>query len=227
MNIRSDIAEFIVNLEVFSKRKLTYPLEVGELLQIAVETGLTDEFEELIFQAKFLTWTQDVMRQISHDAEGFEKLSTEFNSGIKISMELMKMLVGRAAVDVTRRYSEGFFAIETESISRLMKLYSDLSWVKNWQIDGKSLPYETKSPVITSIQENVNFQTIEKQQNNKSIKHLSRIQKSAMLSVILLVLFLLIDPPATILGWIISLWIAALLTYIVVQILFLTRRLIE
>ena len=42
-----------------------------------------------------------------------------------------------------------------------------------------------------------------------------------MLGVILLVLFLFIDPPVTILGWIISLWIAALLVYIIVQMFFL------
>jgi hypothetical protein len=224
MNIRPDIAEFVAELEVFGKRKLNYPLEVGEILQIVVQTGLAGEFEELTFQAKFLTRTQDVMKQIGHEALGFEKLSTEFQSGIKKSLDVLKMLIGRAGTEITQKYSDAFFTMETESFTRLMKLYSDLSWIKNWQIDGKPLPYETKSSKISIAQEHTNLQTREEQQQKKSVKSFSRIQSSAVLAVILFVLFLLIDPPVTILGWILSLGIAALLAYIVIQIVFLTRN---
>jgi hypothetical protein len=138
-------------------------------------------------------------------------------------MDLLKILVGRTSVDVTRKYSDTFFATETESFDRLMKLYSDLSWIKNWQIDGKPLPFELKSSIIIAAQEPEKRQTKEILQN-QSTNSLSKIQRSAVLGVILLVLFLLIDPPVTILGWIISLWIAALLVYIIVQMHFLKRN---
>ncbi len=224
MNIRPDIAEFIVKLEVFGKRKLNYPLEVSELLQTAVQNGLISEFEELIFQAKFLTRTQDVMKQIGNEAQGFEKLSMEFHSGVEKSINLLKILVGKVPTDISQKYLDTFCAMETESFAHLMKLHSDLSWIKNWQIDGKLLPYETKSLKINAIHENANQKTIRNNGNNKSIKSLSRIQRSAIITAILLVLFLLIDPPVTILGWILSLGIAALLAYIVIQILFLTKK---
>ena len=74
MTIRPDIAEFVAGVELFSKRKLSYPSIVAEILQITVQTGLIDEFEELIFQAKFLVRTQDVMKQIGIEAEGFKNL---------------------------------------------------------------------------------------------------------------------------------------------------------
>jgi hypothetical protein len=224
MNIRPDIAEFVVELEVFGKRKLNYPLEVSELLQIAVQTGLINEFEELIFQAKFITRTQDVMKQIGHESQGLEKLSTEFHSSAEKSLSLLKMLIGRAATGVTQKYSDIFFTIGAESFARLMKLQSDLSWIKNWQIDGKLLPYETKLSKINATQEHTNRQTIGNNQNNKSTKSLSRVQRSAVLTAILFILFLLIDPPVTILGWILSLGITALLAYIVIQILSLTKN---
>jgi ABC-type multidrug transport system fused ATPase/permease subunit len=111
-----------------------------------------------------------------------------------------------------------FFTLEIEGLSRLMKLYSDLSWIKNWQIDGKPLPYERKLLKTILDHEPVNQQINEKQKSS-STKSLMRIQRSAMLGLILFVLFLLIDPPVTILGWIISLWIAVLLVYIVFQML--------
>ena len=163
------------------------------------------------------------MQYIGYEAEGFEKLSTEFQAGVKRSMDLLKMLIGKAAEDVTQIYSGNFFAMDSESFDRLMKFYTDLSWIKNWQIDGKPLPY-TKELSKTSIgKEPVNRQIIAEQQNQLT-KTLSRIQRGAVLGVILMVLFLLIDPPVTILGWIISLWIAALLVYIIIQMLFLRRN---
>jgi hypothetical protein len=225
MTISPDIAKFVTDLEVYYNRKLNYPLEVGEILQIIVQTGLKNEFEELIFQAKFLVRMQDVMNQISNEAEGFEKLLAEFQSGAKRAMDLLKIIVGRADTDVAQKYSDTFFAMEIESFARLINLYSDLSWIKNWQIDRKPLPYETKSSNESAIQGNTSLQTIEKQKENQLTKSLSRIQSSAMLAAILFVLFLLIDPPVTALGWILSLGIAALLAYIVIQTLFLNRNL--
>ena len=133
------------------------------------------------------------------------------------------MFAGRTAADVTQKYSDLFFAMEAESFTRLMKFYSDLSWIKNWQIDGKPLPYGTNLSKITAVQEYANQQTMGKKQNSQSTKSLSRIQRSAVLAALLFVLFLLIDPPVTVLGWILSLGIAALLVYIVTQIAFLTK----
>ena len=223
MTIRPDIAEFVANLEAFCKGKLNYPSEVGELLQIVVQTGLISEFEELIFQAKFLVRTQVVMKKNGREAEGFEKLSTEFQSGIKKSIDLLKILIVRAPTDVAKKYSDVFLAMETESFAYLMKLYSDLSWIKNWQIDGKPLPYETKPSKTIINQEQTSWQIKENQQNKQSTKSLYRIQKSALLGVILFIIFLLIDPPATILGWILSLWIAVMLAYIIIQTIILIR----
>jgi hypothetical protein len=224
MTIRPDIAEFIAEVEVLSNRKLNYPLEVGGILQIALQTGLLNEFEELIFQAKFLTQTQNVMKQIGVEAEGFKNLSKEFVAGLNKSMDLLKMLVGRAAADVTQKYSDTFFGMETESLVRLMKLFSDLSWIKNWQIDGKPLPYQKKSRIISVTNDDKSLQAKEVQPNNQSTMLLSRIQKSALIAAILMVFFLLIDPPVTVLGWILSLGITALLAYIIIQNLYFTRK---
>jgi hypothetical protein len=223
MTLRPDIVEFVNALEVFCKRRLNYPLEVGEILQTALQTGLTTEFEELIFQAKFLVRTQDVLSHISRETQGFEKLAAEFQSSVTKSMDLLKMLAGRSEPDVAQKYSDIFFAVEADSFARLMKFYVDLSWVKNWQIDGKALPYETTSSTKSQSPDQAVVRSGENQQNNQFIKSLARIQKIAVLAAILVVLFLLIDPPVSILGWVLSLWIAVLLVYIVLQAIVLTR----
>jgi hypothetical protein len=50
-----------------------------------------------------------------------------------------------------------------------------------------------------------------------------RIKRSAVLTAILFILFLFIDPPVTILGWMLSLGIAVFLVYIILQIYLLSR----
>jgi hypothetical protein len=111
--------------------------------------------------------------------------------------------------------------METDSFSRLMKLFSDLSWIKRWQVDGKPLPYETKSAVMLDYQDG----TKEKELGEKASVPLVRIQKSALSGAILFVLFLFIDPPVTIFGWILSLGIAVFLVYIILQIYVMNRTL--
>lgn len=224
MTIRPDIEEFVSEIEVFSKSKLNYPLEVGEILQITIQSGLINEFEELIFMSKFLIQTYGVMQHTGIEAEGFKNLSKEFDSSLNKSMDLLKNLVGRAAAEVTQKYSDTFFATEIESLDSLMKLFSDLKWIKNWQIDGKPLPYQVKSKIKSIIKENEGLQKKEEQRIYQSTKSLSLIQKSALLAAVLIVLLLLVDPPVTILGWILSVGITVLLAYIIIQIMFLTRN---
>ena len=214
MNVRRDMKDFIAELEIYTKRKLNYPTEVGELLQIVMQTGLIGEFEDLIFQAKFLVRTQEIMKRIGPGVDGFEKLSTEFQSSMKKSIDFLNLLVERAPSDVARKLTDMFIVMETDSFSRLMKLFSDLSWIKRWQVDGKPLPYETKSAVLVEYQDG----TKEKELGEKASVSLVRIQKSALLCAILFLFFLLIDSPVTILGWILSLGIAVFLMYIILQI---------
>jgi hypothetical protein len=219
MTLRPDIVEFVADLEMFVKRKLNYPVEVGELLQIVVQTGLVGEFEDLIFQAKFLVRTQEIMKRIGPGMDGFEKLSTEFQSSVKKSINFLNMLVERAPSDVSRKLADMFTVMETDSFNRLMKLLSDLSWIKNWQVDGKPLPYEMKSDVKLSLQ-NIEEGDVHGEKINLI---LVQIQKSALLCAILFLLFLLIDSPVTIFGWILSLGIAVFLMYIIFQIYSIKR----
>jgi hypothetical protein len=107
-----------------------------------------------------------------------------------------------------------FIVMETDSFGRLMKLFSDLSWIKKWQVDGKLLPNEMKSEVKSAAQNIVEGKVREE----KIILSLVQIQKSILLCAILFLLFLLIDSPVTIFGWILSLGIETFLVYIILQI---------
>jgi hypothetical protein len=219
MDVRPDMKDFIDELEIYAKRQLNYPVEVGELLQIVMRAKLICEFEGLIFQAKFLLRTQEIMKRIGPGMDGFEKLSTEFQSSVKKSIDFLNLLVEKAPSDVARKLTDTFIIKETDSFNRLMKLLSDLSWIKNWQVDGKPLPYEMKSTEKLSLQNIVEGNV----HGEKINLILVQIQKSALLCAILFLLFLLIDSPVTIFGWILSLGIEAFLVYIILQIYLIHR----
>jgi hypothetical protein len=214
MNVHLDMKDFIDELEMYAKRKLNYPEEVEELLKIVMQTGLVGEFESLIFQARFLVKTNEIMERIGPGTNGFEKISMEFQSSMKKSIDSLKMIVERSPSDVNRKLTGMFIVMETDSFGRLMKLFSDLSWIKKWQVDGKLLPNEMKSEVKSAAQNIVEGKVREE----KIILSLVQIQKSILLCAILFLLFLLIDSPVTIFGWILSLGIEAFLVYIIIQI---------
>ena len=214
MNVHLDMKDFIDELEMYAKRKLNYPEEVEELLKIVMQTGLVGEFESLIFQARFLVKTNEIMERIGPGTNGFEKIWMEFQSSMKKSIDSLKMIVERSPSDVNRKLTGMFIVMETDSFGRLMKLFSDLSWIKKWQVDGKLLPNEMKSEVKSAAQNIVEGKVREE----KIILSLVQIQKSILLCAILFLLFLLIDSPVTIFGWILSLGIETFLVYIILQI---------
>jgi hypothetical protein len=219
MNICPDIEDFIAQLEIYANQKLNFPEEVGTLLQIAMQSGRTGKLEELCFQAKFLVKINEIMKRIGPGADGFEKLSSEFQSGVQNARDIINMLVQQAPVETATTFTDSFINMQNDSFHRFINLLVDLSWIKNWQIDGNALPYEKK----TTSAQNHKDGTSNKGNVEKTLVPLVQIERSALMALILLVLFFFIDSPVTLLGWILSLGIAVFLAYIILQVYILIR----
>lgn len=138
--LSSQTATFLDALESFSKKKLTYTEEVGLLVDLARTSNRREVFEDIIFHAKFLTKSFEIMNRIGKDGEGYDKLAVEFETGVEKTTTLMKTLVKDAHDDVKQHFVRKFFGINQRSFGELLKLCSDLAWVKNWQVDGHHLP---------------------------------------------------------------------------------------
>ena len=134
------ISEFLQKLEQYSKRKLEFPAELAGLIE-AASPGRTALFNDAMFHAKFVVKSQEVMKRIGPAGEGYDKLSTEFSASVEKASTLLKTLVKEAPYEVKQQFIRMFFSMDHESLSRLMKLFADLSWVKNWQVDGRPMPY--------------------------------------------------------------------------------------
>lgn len=138
--IRSETSQFINELEHYSNRKLTHPLEVGQLVEIARQTNKVELLEDAVFQAKFITKSYGVMKRIGADAEGYVKLSGEFQASLEKASTLLRTLIKESPDEIKNHFVQTFFSLKQESLSHLMELLNDLTVVKNWMLDGKPLP---------------------------------------------------------------------------------------
>lgn len=135
--LEADTEKFLGELSSYAGRELHYPMEVGLLIDIARKTEKLDLFHEIIFQAKFIQKTFSVMNRIGKDAEGYPKLSAEFNTSVRKTKELVETVTTDLSSD-QRRVINGFFSLNLEDFERLLRFCHDLGWVKNWIIDGKT-----------------------------------------------------------------------------------------
>jgi len=211
MEPRTQTVEFIKQLEAYSKRVLNYPREVAWLLDLADERKLSQVFEDAIFHAKFTTKTHEVMKRIGATGDGFDKLSSEFQASMEKVSTLLRTFVKESPEDVKQHFTRMFFGLDHQSFGNLLNLLADLSWVKNWQVDGKAFPWTGG----TIVQPRRTETTQPSETIRRSSRHddLSRISKASRLGLVLMVLFLIIDPPVSIFGWVLGILIGALLLY--------------
>ena len=190
MTIRSEITEFVRSVEASSKRALNFPEQVAQLLECAARFGRTEVFEDAAFHAKFVLRAREVMQRVGKDGDGFDKLASEHQASLEKTTTLLRTLVKDAEEGVKQIFVKDFFALESESFSRLNGLLADLSRVKNWQVDGKPLPWaqipsKTSPPAPMTSAE----------------KELKKVSSTVFLLLALVVAFVLLEPPVSTLGW--------------------------
>ncbi|HTY38069.1 MAG TPA: hypothetical protein VMH23_13210 [Bacteroidota bacterium] len=130
-------------IERSSDRTLNYRDDVGILIDTAVGHRKLETFHEAIFLAKFIVKSMGVMKRIGNDGEGFNKFAAELESNIQKVSGLLRLLVDLAPEEARRSIAPFFFTLTPEGFDHLMLLMVDLTTVKNWVLDGHSLPGES------------------------------------------------------------------------------------
>jgi hypothetical protein len=135
MIIRQDIADFIDQVNSFSRKRLQNRLDISILLQLSRDGGKEDVFDDLTFHAKYIHRVFGILGRTTPDSETYPKLSSEFNDGIEKVGTLIRTLIKEGPEEIKRRFTETYFDMTHESLRNLLGLSYDLSWVKNWNID--------------------------------------------------------------------------------------------
>lgn len=140
MTMRPETERFVNELEKYANLSMKYKEEIGILLDQSTASGKREVFDDIIFFAKFIAKSQDLMKRIGPENEGYGKLASEFQSAIEKTTSLMRTVVKEGPEEVKERFVEGFFRMDEESFSSLMVFMRELAWVKNWLVDGRPVP---------------------------------------------------------------------------------------
>ncbi len=204
MDAHPDSQQFAEQLRAFASGRLNYPRDIAVLVDLSWKQNMGQVFRDVIFHAKFAVKTKEVMARIGRDGQGYDKLSGEFQNSVEKTTTLLKTILKEAPADIKERFVNSFFSLDQESFANLAKLLEDLCWVKNWEVDGNSLPLnDDQTPAISG--------------RNPSREAVSWIRKSSVLGLVLILLLLIADPPVTSLGWGIAIVVALLLLVIVLS----------
>ena len=126
--------EFLGDVERFANRKLYYRSEIATLVRLAMTYPQKGIFEEIIFLAKFLWNSYNIMQRIGPGGEGYPKLSAEFRDTLEKMTTLIKTLIKEGPEEVKEKFKT-LFSMSHESMNNLLRFIDDLSWVKNYSID--------------------------------------------------------------------------------------------
>jgi hypothetical protein len=140
MALRNNTQELLAEIERAAKKKIRYPEAVGSLLEAAQSGGAMDLFQEAAFLAKFVTKSFAIMKRIGVDGDGYDKLSTESEANLAKCATLLRSLNERLPGELSSDYDARFFSLTQDSLGRFLVLLDDLTTLKNWMLDGGTLP---------------------------------------------------------------------------------------
>ncbi len=198
--------QFLVSLEEDGKGRLLHREMMTLLLDRASE-GMDQVFLDACFHAKFVVRTNEVMRRIGKDGEGFDKLASEFQAGIERTSNLLRTMVKDATGPLKGLLTGHYLELNPESLQRFLELCADLSRVKNWEVDGRPLPFVSSSLRAPSTAPAV------RSERGPS----SHVRRANRVALALLVLLMVMEPPVTTIGWITAVVIAGLMLVVEVE----------
>jgi len=212
MELQPNTQQFLQDVQKHAGKALNFPTEVGMLVEQADVRALDDVFRDVIFHAKFVTRTQEIMTRIGPNGEGFDKLSAEFQNSIEKTSSLLKTIVKESPEEIKQHFIGDFFGLDQKSFGNFIRLLEDLGRVKNYELDGRSLPLSDaslkRSPGERRMEGSVGPNALQSQSDTV------RIRNAASLGVILMALMFLVDPPVLFLGWGLAIIVFLLLVYI-------------
>jgi hypothetical protein len=139
MEISRETRDFVRQIDELSNHRLTNQDDVAALVELAQTKDQRMRLEQIAFLAKFLSNTHAILKRSNSDTEGYGKLSSEFRVNLEKAVGELKSLIEEAPTALKESFSSKFLVLTGESFENLLSLLYDLSWIKNWYIDRKSL----------------------------------------------------------------------------------------
>lgn len=136
----ADTERFLNELEQYASRPIVHRKELGTLVELARTHGRMPQLEEAAFHAKFVVKSTGIMKRIGPGGEGFDKLQSEASVSAKTAAAALRTIVQHLPEGERANWERRFLALDQSTFDRLLELFEDLAWIKNWTLDGRALP---------------------------------------------------------------------------------------
>ncbi|MCK9410086.1 MAG: hypothetical protein WCX28_11750 [Bacteriovoracaceae bacterium] len=135
MTLHQKTKTLLSEINALSGNTLRRAIDLGNLLEIADQHSQHQLLDGLAFSSKFIVKSFELMQRIGKDGNGYEKIAEEFTAQIKKSQEVLSQMLEKADPMMKAHFFGTYLEMNTLTLENLMKLYHDLSWYKNYQID--------------------------------------------------------------------------------------------
>jgi hypothetical protein len=138
-NINFQKQNFLNVVKNLSGNKLQQQDDLGYLINAAIEKNKLPVLEELSFSAKFSSSLFKILQRKDqiNDETYFQKITAEFNNMIQeIKSKMEELLLGNEFM--MNVFSEKYFQLTIQSLTKLNALCSDLNYVKLYFNDLKN-----------------------------------------------------------------------------------------
>jgi hypothetical protein len=137
MQLSTQTAALLNELDALSRHRLTHRDDLGLLLELAARHKTTGLLDSLSFLAKFVSRTYGILQRIGEETEGYDKLERELGENLEKGKSLLRSLLQAAPSHVRGHFETTYLTMHPLALEQLLALYYDLSWYKNWLIDNR------------------------------------------------------------------------------------------
>ena len=135
MTIRPETQTYVDAVERLAKRSLRFRPEITELVELAETKSMKPVFAELIFLSKFSSNAVNIFKRAGSGSDETVKLSAELKESLAKISGLLERMTADAPGEVNAKFKKTFLSGNPVSFENMMKLLTELSWVKNYEND--------------------------------------------------------------------------------------------
>ena len=124
--------DLLNKVEEFTTNPLQKKEDVKKIVDAVLQNGKEEEFEKLIFTAKYISGMLRVLKSAPGipEVNSIEHVKNDLNENMKKGIELLQEIISS---DSEREYfSKNYFTLSQKNFSNLAQLFADLESVKKY-----------------------------------------------------------------------------------------------
>ena len=124
--------DFLEKVEEYTSNRIQKKADIKKIIVEVVLNRKEDDFENLIFTAKYISGLMRVLKSAPGipEVNSIEHVKNDLNENIKKGIEQLQEII---SADSEREYfSKNYFTLSQKNFSNLSQLFSDLESVKKY-----------------------------------------------------------------------------------------------